>query len=100
MHSLILVAFLFAIKLISLWHGSASPSVSSVFSCIRCALSKKILLPLLEYAVLSNVIKTNSLTYALTDPHGMLVVSGYAGITRQAMHGSHRLPDLVRDEGK
>lgn len=44
--------------------------------------------------------KTNCLTYALSDPHRMLVVSGYAGITRQAMHGSHRLPDLVRDEGK
>lgn len=51
---------------------------------------------LFKYVAFSD--KINSLTYALSSPQRMLIISGYTRITSKAMHRSQRLPYLL--EGK
>lgn len=71
---------------------------------VSCALSlykdKCISATYFKICVVFKFDKIHTLTYALSSPQRMLIISGYTCLASKAMHRSQRLPYLGEDERK
>lgn len=88
--------------LISLWHLSEPFSINRIFLHHVCSLFKgiNVIAATFQICGIFKFDKTHSLTYALSSPQRMLIISGYTCLASKAMHRSQRLPYLGEDEGK